>query len=382
MTFSSALARRLRPRPPSRRRVAALVVQAAVLLGAVAGTAAFVHRDHAVRVSVDGQVRTVRTFAHTVSGVLATAHLTAGPHDVVAPAPDSKVGAGDEIVLQRGRPVLLTVGTTTRTVWVTATDVEGALTQLDLARTGEYVSASRSRPIGLAGASLLVRLPQAVTVVHDGTAQRVSSVQPTVAALLDSLHLPLGAADTVSAPLGAYPTDGLVVRIVRVTGRQMVDDTVIPATTRRVADSGLYVGRSVTVDRGQDGVIRLVYDARFTDGKLVAKTLVSRTQTTAMRPAVVHYGTTPRPAPAHVSTGSSGGLNWGALADCESGGDPTLVSGNGEYYGLYQFSLSTWHSVGGSGKPTAASPAEQTHRAQILYGRSGRSAWPTCGRYL
>jgi hypothetical protein len=79
---------------------------------------------------------------------------------------------------------------------------------------------------------------------------------------------------------------------------------------------------------------------------------------------------------------SSGGLNWAALAKCESGGNPRSVDSSGTYYGLYQFSISTWQAVGGSGKPSDASAAEQTQRAQILYNRSGRSQWPVCGKYL
>ena len=47
------------------------------------------------------------------------------------------------------------------------------------------------------------------------------------------------------------------------------------------------------------------------------------------------------------------GLNWGALANCESGGNPRAVNPAG-YYGLYQFDLGTWASVGGSGDPAAA----------------------------
>jgi soluble lytic murein transglycosylase-like protein len=74
-------------------------------------------------------------------------------------------------------------------------------------------------------------------------------------------------------------------------------------------------------------------------------------------------------------------LNWAALADCESGGDPTAVNPAG-YYGLYQFSVSTWESVGGSGLPSEASSSEQTMRAQILYDRTGASSWPVCGAYL
>lgn len=75
------------------------------------------------------------------------------------------------------------------------------------------------------------------------------------------------------------------------------------------------------------------------------------------------------------------GLNWAALARCESGGNPHAVNPAG-YYGLYQFSRSTWRSVGGHGLPSQASRQEQTVRAEILYRRSGSGPWPACGHHL
>jgi hypothetical protein len=68
-----------------------------------------------------------------------------------------------------------------------------------------------------------------------------------------------------------------------------------------------------------------------------------------------------------------------AIAQCESGGDPTAIGGGGLYRGKYQFSVSTWQSVGGSGDPAAASEAEQDRRAAILMARSGPGQWPVCG---
>lgn len=68
-----------------------------------------------------------------------------------------------------------------------------------------------------------------------------------------------------------------------------------------------------------------------------------------------------------------------AIASCESGGDPTAVSADGTYRGLYQFDYGTWESVGGTGDPAAASAAEQTYRAALLYSQSGSSPWPVCG---
>lgn len=75
-------------------------------------------------------------------------------------------------------------------------------------------------------------------------------------------------------------------------------------------------------------------------------------------------------------------LRWDRLAKCESGGNPRAVSPTGKYRGLYQFSMTTWRSVGGTGDPIDASAAEQTYRAQILYRRSGRGQWPVCGKLL
>jgi hypothetical protein len=68
-----------------------------------------------------------------------------------------------------------------------------------------------------------------------------------------------------------------------------------------------------------------------------------------------------------------------AIASCESGGDPTIVSSDGSYRGKYQFDFGTWESVGGSGDPAAAPEAEQDYRAALLYSRAGSSPWPVCG---
>jgi hypothetical protein len=67
-----------------------------------------------------------------------------------------------------------------------------------------------------------------------------------------------------------------------------------------------------------------------------------------------------------------------AIAQCESGGDPTAIGGGGLYRGKYQFSVATWQAVGGSGDPAAAPEAEQDRRAIILYNTSGPGQWPVC----
>jgi hypothetical protein len=66
------------------------------------------------------------------------------------------------------------------------------------------------------------------------------------------------------------------------------------------------------------------------------------------------------------------------IAECESGGNPRAVSPGGQYRGKYQFSLETWHNLGGDGDPVDASEAEQDRIALKLYRRSGTAPWPNC----
>jgi hypothetical protein len=90
------------------------------------------------------------------------------------------------------------------------------------------------------------------------------------------------------------------------------------------------------------------------------------------------YAGSPKVAPAATATPRAGG-HLAAIRACESGGNYSTNTGNG-FYGAYQFDMSTWASVGGTGNPANASPAEQDKRAAILYSRRGAQPWPVCGR--
>jgi hypothetical protein len=73
-----------------------------------------------------------------------------------------------------------------------------------------------------------------------------------------------------------------------------------------------------------------------------------------------------------------GGCSLETIKQRESGGRYTATSASGKYRGAYQFDQRTWQSVGGSGDPAAASPAEQDSRAAALYAKRGSKPWTTC----
>jgi Transglycosylase-like domain/LysM domain len=99
------------------------------------------------------------------------------------------------------------------------------------------------------------------------------------------------------------------------------------------------------------------------------------------------------PSPSDVSTAntsaptvsavpaSTGGVNWNAIAACESGGNWSTDTGNGFYGGL-QFSESTWLANGGgqyASSANGASESQQIAVAQRVLASQGIGAWPVCG---
>lgn len=77
----------------------------------------------------------------------------------------------------------------------------------------------------------------------------------------------------------------------------------------------------------------------------------------------------------------SGNSVWDRLAQCESGGNWSINTGNG-YSGGLQFLPSTWRANGGSGMPHQNSREEQIRVAENLRAQAGFSPWPQCARKL
>ncbi|MEU0204759.1 transglycosylase family protein [Streptomyces canus] len=75
---------------------------------------------------------------------------------------------------------------------------------------------------------------------------------------------------------------------------------------------------------------------------------------------------------------------WDTVAQCESGGNWSINTGNG-YYGGLQFSASTWAAYGGTqyaAQANQASKSQQIAVAEKVLASQGKGAWPVCGTGL
>jgi hypothetical protein len=96
-------------------------------------------------------------------------------------------------------------------------------------------------------------------------------------------------------------------------------------------------------------------------------------------PAVASTSTSAAVSPSSLP--SAGGVNWNAIAQCESGGNWSTNTGNGFYGGL-QFSQGTWDAYGGgqyAASASQASASQQIAVAQRVLAGQGIGAWPVCG---
>jgi uncharacterized protein YabE (DUF348 family) len=356
------------------KRLSLSILAALIIVGVVATTAVvYASTKKNVVVSIDGQVHEISTRADTVGDVLEDEGIDLGEHDAVAPAETASVDDGSRIAVSFGRRLTLTIDGEKQTYWTTATNVDDALESLgQRIAPGSELSASRSSAIGREGLVLQISTPKKVKLKL-GT-HEVKKVTTT------GLSVRLDDDDKVKPRAKAEVIDGTRIVVIRVdakeyTVRESVGyNTIVRHDTSKFEDQ-------VTVKRaGQAGVAKVRYATVTHNGKVVRKDVVKRVVISQPVAQIEIRGTKNRPTP----TISDAGV-WDRLAECESGGNWSINTGNG-YYGGLQFSAGTWLSHGGGA--FASLPSNATREEQIIVATrlrdasGGYGAWPACAASL
>ena len=358
---------------------AALAVMVAAVLMAVAATGAgYAAMSKTVNLSVDGQSEEVRVLGSTVRDVLESQDISVGERDVVAPGLDSPVTDGTSVAVKFARPLDVSVDGDEHRYWVTATDVSSALEQIGLGFGNAELSASRGASIGRDGLDLDVVTPKKLTVKIAGDkAKKKTLTALTVSQALDELGVKVSDVDKVEPGLGTTLEDGdkIVFTDVRTVTKRVTESVDFDTIEREDAD--LYSGESKTIRAGQDGSRKVLYKITFVNGEVAKRKALEVTVLSQPVDAIMRVGTQAR-----VAAFASGNTVWDRLAQCESGGNWAINTGNG-YYGGLQFNLGTWRSYGGTGYPHQNSRETQIAIAtKVRDASGGYGAWPGCASSL
>ena len=373
---------------PSRTTVISVAAATALLVAGTAAAAVGTSYRH-VTVEVDGVPHDVSGFFTTAGDALSTAGVSVGAHDLVAPASDQRVASGDTVVVRTATEYDVTVDGNQTTAWSTAPSISGVLAALPASASSMAADRSYTRaemPVAETG--------ETIHVIADGTTTDiVASSSEGTTAILEKAGVSAGPIDRVTLENKDGETTLRVARVVRGT---VSTTTEIPYETEEREDAEAEEGAEKTVQEGVAGSEVTEAYQETIDGNVTVSAVLSTTRTEPTK-RVVSKGTKAKKTEDTSASSSSGAASsgssssgssaaapaavsgddaaiWAAIAQCESGGNPSINTGNG-YYGMYQFSLPTWRSVGGSGLPSDASVEEQTMRARMLQQRSGWGQW-------
>ena len=378
---------------PSRTTVISVAAATAVLVAGTAAAGIATSYRH-VTVEIDGVTHDVSGFFTTAGDALSTAGVSVGAHDLVAPASDQSVANGDTVVVRTATEYDVTVDGNQTTAWSTASSISGVLSALPASSATMAADRSYTR-----AEMPLAEHGETIHVVADGTTTDVvASASEGASAILDKAGVSAGPIDRVTLESNGSETTLRVARVVRGT---VTTTTEIPYETEEREDAEAEQGTEKTVQEGVAGSEVTEAYQETIDGNVTVSAVLSTTRTEPTT-RIVSKGTKEKKAEeAKTSTDSSSSSSsssagsssssssgsagsaaisgddaaiWAAIAQCESGGNPSINTGNG-YYGMYQFSLPTWRSVGGSGLPSDASAEEQTMRARMLQQRAGWGQW-------
>ncbi|MEM8924869.1 MAG: G5 domain-containing protein [Actinomycetota bacterium] len=238
----------------------------------------------------------------------------------------------------------------------------------------------------------------------------LATAAPSVGELLRSEGITLNEMDTLVPSADTPVSEAMTITVTRIRTATEVRTEAVAHGTVEQDDPDRSEGSRAVVTEGVDGERDVTYALTYVNDQVTSQEVVSSsvtkepvdeviavgtnapttTSTTARPTTTTTTATTaapttdpnPDPDPGDGASAESAALNWEALAHCEATGNPRAVNPSGPFYGLYQFRIETWRSVGGTGLPIDASPEEQTYRARLLFDREGIQPWTNCGPRL
>ena len=405
-----------------KNRKVQIAAQAVVITGLVGGTGAVVTMNKPVTLEVNGQAEEIRTFGGTVGDILDSHEIDVDKRDQVKPGVGTKVDRDMTITVNTAKKVALSVDGKETNEWTNANTVGQALADLGVDAKGADLNAKASQRLKDKGNDIEVTTAKNLTVVADGKDHKVSAAVGTAKEALKDTGVKLDKDDFLSVPMSAEVSDGQVLTVNRVKNDTVKDKQPIKAEVETKKSDSLYEGETKVETEGKDGEKQVTYKVKTINGEEVKKEKKDEKVLSEPKTKVVIQGTKKKEEPADTGGSDSGdsgdsgsgdsgdsggdsstgggsgggsgsgggdmstaeikamlggpGSKWYQVAKCESNFNPRAVNqSNRAHFGLFQFKLATWQSMGGSGNPIDASPREQFDRAKKLQAQEGWGQW-------
>lgn len=372
------------------------VVGALAVGGVVAATS---QKD--ITVDYNGDEIQLATFSSDVKGALESADLEVSDKDLVYPAPSEQVDKGDTITVRTAKPVAVSIDGEEKNFDSTALTVEDLVKSLDKVQPGSAVTADGKKLDAdervADGMNLDVVSPKIVAINNGGKTTYTQIAAKTVGDVLKERGIKLGADDKVSPGENTPLKNGQTITVDKFTEDEVKETESFDAEPHYVDDPELAEGTEEVREEGTPGEKEITYTVKSRNGEEFSREVKDEKELKPATPATIARGT--KPAEENSAAGKAGagdsaqsgntgaaapavanGGVWDSIAQCESGGDWSINTGNG-YFGGLQFDPGTWAAHGGTQYAPDASQAtreQQIAVAEKIQASQGWGAWPAC----
>ena len=372
------------------------VVGALAVGGVVAATS---QKD--ITVDYNGDEIQLATFSSDVKGALESADLEVSDKDLVYPAPSEQVDKGDTITVRTAKPVAVSIDGEEKNFDSTALTVEDLVKSLDKVQPGSAVTADGKKLDAdervADGMNLDVVSPKIVAINNGGKTTYTQIAAKTVGDVLKERGIKLGADDKVSPGENTPLKNGQTITVDKFTEDEVKETESFDAEPHYVDDPELAEGTEEVREEGTPGEKEITYTVKSRNGEEFSREVKDEKELKPATPATIARGTKPAEensaagkagAGDSVQSGNTGaaapavanGGVWDSIAQCESGGDWSINTGNG-YSGGLQFDPGTWAAHGGTQYAPDASQAtreQQIAVAEKIQASQGWGEWPAC----
>ena len=367
--------KRINPKSTVTKRAVAGTVAGAVLVGG-AGTALATQKQ--VTVDVNGEETNVRTYAADVAGALSSAGVEVAPEDLVYPAPGEKLSSGDTVTVRTAKPVAVVIDGVAQEITSTAGTVGELIDQAGVAGHSA-VDVDRDQPV-TDGMNLNVTTPKIVALRDGGDLTYVAAAAKTVGDLLAARGVTFDTDDRLNVALSDAIEPGMEIVLDRVSTVDRPETVVVEAPAEYVDDDSLDEGEEEVREKGEQGETKVIHRTVTVNGKVESEGVAEEKEVKKAKPALIARGTKQAGNTGAAAPAVASGSVWDSLAQCESGGNWAINTGNGFSGGL-QFTPSTWAGNGGTAyAPSAhlATREQQIAIAERVQASQGWGAWPAC----
>lgn len=389
----------------SARTLGVVALAGLITVGGVAAAAA-----DTVTVKEEGVTQEVTVFGNTVEDALRRAEVEVGTHDKVNLPLDAEVTADTQITVDHAHQYKLDNDGKVSTEWSTADSVDAYLAAEKVKAPKTAVTSTTTEVAGEELVTITVRTPKTVKVVVNGKTTEVKTTGITVADALKAGKVTVGEKDRLSVSQKSAIHNGSTVKLDRYRMATETETTAIEPKVVRRETADLYEGQTRVAQAGTKGERVTEYQREYLGTQKTSEKVLSQKVTREATDRIVEVGTKERPAPApapaattstrsssssatsNTATRSSapapsvsGGSTWDAIAQCESGGNWNINTGNG-YSGGLQFDSGTWAAMGGTAYAPSAGQATREQQiavaSRLRDANGGYGAWPACSSRL